>query len=68
MFSVVISSFLHFRYTVRQVAIRFSLGENITATVDGFANFYELDDVSFIHVDSAVQEFMSRFIVVAAWR
>jgi hypothetical protein len=28
----------------RQVVARFSLGENITAVVEAFANFYELDD------------------------
>ena len=28
----------------RQVAARFSMGDNITAVVEGFANFYELDE------------------------
>jgi hypothetical protein len=30
----------------RQVVARFSTNENITAVVDGFANYFEIDDVS----------------------
>jgi hypothetical protein len=30
----------------RQVVARFSINENITAVVDGFANYFEIDDVS----------------------
>ncbi len=29
----------------RQVVARFSVSENITATVEAFANFFEIDDV-----------------------
>jgi hypothetical protein len=34
----------------RQVTARFSLNENITAVVEGFANFYELDETAKIAI------------------
>lgn len=34
----------------RQVSIRFANNDNLTAVVDGFVNFYEIDEVAEINI------------------